>query len=78
MTNSLKTLENSLYWQKVVFKQSRNQKQKERVKARIDKLEAEIAKLLTDIPDDEEGMSDARGFSGIGTQAIIQGGTHYA
>ena len=47
MTNSLKTLENSLYWQKVVFKQSRDQKQKERVKARIDKLEAEIAKLLT-------------------------------
>ena len=47
MTNSLKTLENSFYWQKVVFKQSRDQKQKERVKTRIDKLEAEIAKLLT-------------------------------
>jgi len=40
---TLKALETSLYWQRVVYRQSTEQAQRERVKARIEKLEAEIA-----------------------------------
>jgi hypothetical protein len=39
---SLKVLENSLFWQKVVLKQSQNPAQIERVKRAIVKLEAQI------------------------------------
>jgi hypothetical protein len=40
---TLKALETSLYWQRVVYQQSKDPKQKERVKAAIAKLEAQIA-----------------------------------
>jgi len=40
---TLKALEDSLYWQRVVYRDSKDQAQRERVKARIAKLEAEIA-----------------------------------
>lgn len=39
---SLKVLENSLFWQKVVLKQSQNPVQIERVKRAIASLEAQI------------------------------------
>ena len=42
---TLKALEDSLYWMQVVYKQSTDPTQRERVKARIAKLEAEIAVL---------------------------------
>jgi len=40
---TLKALEDSLYWQRVVYQQSTDPVQRERVKARIAKLEAQIA-----------------------------------
>jgi len=40
---TLKALEDSLYWQRVVYRDSKDQAQRERVKTRIAKLEAEIA-----------------------------------
>ena len=40
---TLKALETSLYWMQVVYRQSTDPVQRERVKARIAKLEAEIA-----------------------------------
>jgi len=42
---SLTILENSLYWQKVVFNQSRDVVQKQRVWQRIVKLEQQIAQI---------------------------------
>ena len=42
---SLTILENSLYWQKVVFNQSRDVVQKKRVWQRIVKLEQQIAQI---------------------------------
>ncbi len=39
---NIKTLENSLYWQQVVLKQSRDPVQKARVKQAIIKLENQI------------------------------------
>jgi hypothetical protein len=45
MSTSLKTLENSIYWQNVVLKQSRDPKQIERVKAAIERLQAQINQL---------------------------------
>ena len=41
----IKTLENSLYWQQVVLKQSRDPVQIERVKQAIIKLQQQIANL---------------------------------
>ena len=41
--NSLKVLENSLYWQQVVLKQSKDPIQKARVSQAIQKLSAQIA-----------------------------------
>jgi hypothetical protein len=43
--NSLKVLENSLFWQKVVLKESKNPIQKARVSKNIEKLTAQIAAL---------------------------------
>lgn len=43
--NSLKVLENSLYWQQVVLKQSKDPIQKARVSQTIQKLSAQIAAL---------------------------------
>lgn len=40
--NSLKVLENSLYWQEVVLKQSHIPAQKERARVAIEKLSAQI------------------------------------
>ena len=40
---TLKALETSLYWMQVVYRDSKDPAQRERVKARIAKLEAEIA-----------------------------------
>jgi hypothetical protein len=40
---TLKALETSLYWMTYVYKQTLDPVQRERVKARIAKLEAEIA-----------------------------------
>ena len=40
---TLKALETSLYWQQVVYRDSKDPAQRERVKARIAKLEAQIA-----------------------------------
>ena len=40
---TLKALETSLYWMQVVYRDSKDPVQRERVKARIAKLEAEIA-----------------------------------
>jgi len=40
---TLKALETSLYWMRVVYRDSKDPAQRERVKARIAKLEAEIA-----------------------------------
>ena len=42
---NIKTLENSLYWQQVVLKQSRDPVQIERVKQAIIKLQQQIANL---------------------------------
>jgi len=42
---TLTILENSLYWQKVVFNQSRDAVQKKRVWQRIVKLEQQIAQI---------------------------------
>jgi hypothetical protein len=44
--NSLKVLENSLFWQKVVFKESKNPIQKARVSKTIEKLTAQIAAII--------------------------------
>jgi hypothetical protein len=41
----IKTLENSLYWQQVVLKQSRDPVQIERVKQAIIKLQQQISNL---------------------------------
>ena len=49
MSNSLKTLETSLYWQKVVLSQSKDPKQKERAKRAINKLTDEILKIKTEV-----------------------------
>ena len=43
--NTLKALQTSLYWQCVVYKQSKDPKQKERVKSAIAKLETQIKAL---------------------------------
>jgi len=40
---TLKALETSLYWQRVVYRDSKDQAQRERVKARIAQLEKQIA-----------------------------------
>jgi len=40
--NSIKTLENSLYWQNYVLNHSKDPKQKERVKMAIVRLQNEI------------------------------------
>jgi cytochrome c-type biogenesis protein CcmH/NrfG len=40
---TLKALETNLYWMQVVYRQSTDPVQRERVKARIAKLETEIA-----------------------------------
>ena len=40
---TLKALETSLYWMRVVYRDSKDPVQRERVKARIAKLKAEIA-----------------------------------
>jgi hypothetical protein len=42
---SLKALETSLYWQKVVLKQSKDPKQKARVRLAIEKLTSQINQL---------------------------------
>ena len=46
---TLKALEDSLYWMQVVYRQSTDHTQRERVKARIAKLEAQIAALKLEI-----------------------------
>jgi hypothetical protein len=46
---TLKALEDSLYWMNVVYKQSTDPTQRERVKARIAKLEAQIEALKLEI-----------------------------
>jgi hypothetical protein len=46
---TLKALEDSLYWMRVVYRQSTDPTQRERVKARIAKLEAQIAALKLEI-----------------------------
>lgn len=43
---NIKVLENSLFWQKVVLKESKNPKQIERVKKTVEKLEAQLANLM--------------------------------
>jgi hypothetical protein len=43
--NSIKVIENSLYWQQVVLKESRNPVQIVRVKKAIVKLEAQLSQL---------------------------------
>jgi hypothetical protein len=43
---SKKSLETSIYWQKVVFAQSRDPKQIERCRLAIAKLEAQLNELL--------------------------------
>jgi len=42
---SIKTLENSIYWQNVVIKQSKDPKQKERCRLAIERLQAQIDKI---------------------------------
>ena len=42
---SLKALETSLYWQQVVLKQSKDPKQKARVRLAIEKLTSQINQL---------------------------------
>jgi hypothetical protein len=44
---SAKTLENSIFWQNVVFKQSKCPKQKARCLAAIERLTAELNRLQT-------------------------------
>ena len=46
---TLKALETSLYWMNVVYKQSTDPTQRERVKARIAKLEAQIEALKLEV-----------------------------
>lgn len=43
--SSLKALETSLYWQNVVLKQSKDPKQKERIRLAIERLTAQINAL---------------------------------
>ena len=45
MTTTIKSLENSIYWQRVVLNQSKDQKQKERAKKAIQNLEEEIKRI---------------------------------
>jgi hypothetical protein len=45
---SIKTLENSIYWQNVVLKQSKCPKQKERVRQSIARLEAQLQALKSE------------------------------
>lgn len=42
MTNSIRVIENSLFWQNHVLKASKDQSQRERVKRAIIKLENEL------------------------------------
>ena len=46
MTNSIETLETSIFWQKYVLKMTYDPVQKERVKRAIEKLEAQLAEAL--------------------------------
>ncbi len=46
---SQKSLETSIYWQKVVFAQSKDPKQIERCRLAIAKLEAQLKELLQSI-----------------------------
>ena len=46
---TLKALEDSLYWMQVVYRESKDPTQRERVKARIAKLESQIAALKSEI-----------------------------
>lgn len=46
---TLKALETSLYWMRVVYRDSRDPTQRERVKARIARLEAQIAALKSEV-----------------------------
>ncbi len=45
MIASIKTLENSLYWQRVVLRQSTDPKQKERCQRAIDRLTNQIKQI---------------------------------
>lgn len=47
MKSSRGAIETSLYWQRVVFKQSKDPKQIERAKKAINKLEAELQSMTS-------------------------------
>ena len=49
MITSIKALETSIYWQKHVLKQSTNLEQKERCRAAIARLEAQLIQLIKTI-----------------------------
>ncbi len=49
MSTSIKALETSIYWQKHVLKQSTNLEQKERCRAAIARLEAQLIQLIKTI-----------------------------
>ena len=49
MITSKKALETSIYWQKLVLKQSTNPKQKERCRVAIARLEAQLIQLIKTI-----------------------------
>ena len=46
---TLKALETSLYWMQIVYQQSTDPTQRERVKARIARLQAQIAALKSEV-----------------------------
>ena len=45
MTSSIKTLENSLYWQRVVLRQSTDPKQQQRCQRAIERLTDQIKQI---------------------------------
>ena len=49
MSTSKKALETSIYWQKLVLKQSTNLEQKERCRAAIASLKAQLIQLIKTI-----------------------------
>jgi hypothetical protein len=48
MATTIKSLENSIYWQRVVLNQSKDAKQIERAKKAIETLELELKQLQHD------------------------------
>lgn len=54
MTNTIKTIETCIFWQKLVLSQSKDKRQKERAKKAIETLELEFKQLQHNINEANE------------------------